>query len=409
MIPLTPESRSSNENFISLPTPSSSIQWDWLNQLQLTTSKGTVMHEAGTSLSCTVLNAGKWENRIAFIKKVVEDAVLNCPKDEPFVFVSLGSNRSLIEFLIGKALIENGFREISFFLIDPAYIFSEPAELQSMKKALSDFRTHIGSVYSATWNEPFPENQIHELSSAQDISKYFPPYANVTVIESLPPYTQSLNYIKKWKLELKPEEVFIGSLFVPPDQANAVAFLPKTCIEKCRMQGIKFDGFNGLPVVVFQSPSSQSYYCLDWGCKIQTDGSYLVSFFGAEGYCSGFPISAQDELALPSGDVISFDQWIPMTQRALEDMLSKHIEALKQDNPQKKLSQSEKSTLLEKVKQTLSDYIPDMEFFYLADYGADRTEMLSFLSSHASHHYRKVFALIADGDDSYAITENQIQ
>jgi hypothetical protein len=414
MIPLPLRNDTSNENFISLPAQSSSVQWDWLDELPLTPSigRGTTMDGdatsitlKGTDLSCISVKAGKWENRVAFIKKVVEDALLNCPKDEPFALVSLGSSRLLTEFLIGKALIENGFCKISFFLIDPGYIFSEPVELQSIEKVLSDFRTQIGSVYSATWKEPFPEKQIHFLARAQNISTYFPTRGNVIVIESLPPYTQPLNYIKKWGLEQKPEDFLIGSRFVPPDQANAIAFLPKTCIKHYRKQG---GTLSTLPTVVFQSQPSKSYYCLDWGCKIQTDGSYLVNFFGAEGFYSSLGISAQQKMALPNGDVISLDQWTPTTQRALENVLNKHIEALKQDNPLNELSQNEKSALLEKVKQTLADHMRDIEFFYLADYGVDRTEMLSFLSSHASHHYRKVFGLIADGEDACAITESNI-
>src|SRR5690348_6218485 len=61
-----------------------------------------------TALSCsTHTSAGQWSCRRAFINEVLTDLFQNCPKDQPLAFVSIGSDLLLMEYILGKALIES--------------------------------------------------------------------------------------------------------------------------------------------------------------------------------------------------------------------------------------------------------------------------------------------------------------
>ena len=53
--------------------------------------------------------------------------------------------------------------------------------------------------------------------------------------------------------------------------------------------------------------------------------------------------------------------------------------------------------------------MPGVSCFFSADYVLDYAEALTFISSHAGHHYRKVFSLKADVETGYKITVDEIK
>jgi hypothetical protein len=391
-----------------------SLKWSQFDlresQSQGSIIKGTVENTLlkGTDLSCTTNSeAGQWKNRKIFMEKVSANIIAECPKDEPLVLISLGADRLLIEYILGKILIENGFREISFFLVDPSYVFSEGENQKAINDVLKDFRTGIESIYLNTHKEHFAKERIRYLSRSQNIAKYFPPNSNVAVIESLPPYAELIKDMQKYKVpEKKPEDLLVGGRIVPLSHANAVAFIPNQYAEQLNRSGAKLK--DSLPLALFKSAQSKTYFCIDWGCKIQADGTYRLSFSGEEHYFESLGVPKDQRVELATGEIVTVDQWIPIIKKSIEHMLFKQIEDITGGTVQKQLSQKNITVLLEKVKQIAMRYMPGLNCFFLADYVLDRAEAMTFVSSHASLNYRKVFKLIADVDTSYKVTVDDL-
>lgn len=395
-----------------------SLNWQWLEDLPLNKKTGigliistevSYMSLTNTQFSCSLSTlAGAWENRLVFIKKIVEDIVKRCPKDEEVAIVSLGSGHLLIEYIIGKALIENDFQKISLFLIDPVYRFqSNQKEAENTKELFKEFRERIGSSYSDKWNEPFPKERIHYLSRAQNVEKYFVDNSNVVLLESLPPYGQIKNTMKKYNLlDLKPEEFFMGSLFVPAEHANAIAFLPSELKKTYLKVGATFN--DSLPLVAFKNMKSNSNYCIDWGCKIYPNGKFFLNFFGGRDYYQSKGLSDDLSIVLPNGKEIISNQLIPSLKEIIEIALQQKIDLLKKGDPEKMLSQTEIMGLLTLVKEELYKFNFRCESFFLADYAIDRSGLVSFLSAKAGHHYRKAFSLTADPYTIYKIDETTL-
>lgn len=215
---------------------------NWLDNLSIRQEKGngTIIREEvtaaclnGTPFYCTNdSDAGKWEHRITFIKEVITDVLDNCPKDQPLVFVSLGSAKLLMEFLTAKALIENNFEDIYFYLIDPSYVFGTSKNLEVSRTLRLKFIELTKAAYFDKWKKMLPEGNLKFLSRAQNLSKYFPKGANVVLIESLPPYAEIVKGIKVNKqirqIDRKPKEYFAGSKFVDQPHANSLAFFQRT-------------------------------------------------------------------------------------------------------------------------------------------------------------------------------------
>ncbi len=251
-----------------------------------------------------------------------------------------------------------------------------------------------------------PKDRIRYFSRATNVSKYPLNLANIVLIECLPPCGELIKALKRDKLpERRLNEYFMGSKFVQPEHANSIAFLPDVCEEQYRNQGVTLAPFSSLPYIAFQKDSSQPKYCIDWGCKIYTDGSFFLKFFGAEGFCAALPFSPTQKIQLNNEKSVIFSQWFPTIEQNIRDFLENEILSMQQHNPQKKLVQSEKTALLQKVKEIFNTLFIGAKDFYMADYSIDRAEMLEFLVENAGHHYRKAFSLFADAENSYAITE----
>ncbi len=366
------------------------------------TVKNTVLH--GTQLSCTCeTEAGQWKNRKIFIQNILADIVGQCPKDENLVLISLGSDRLLTEYILGKTLIENGFCKISFFLVDPTYVSSSPDNLNSMRQVLNDFRTNIESVFLRKNKEHLSKDKIRFLSRCQNITKYFTAGAHVVVIESLPPYAELIKDMQKSQVPVKsPQDLIMGSHLVQSNQANTIAFVPKQYIKTMQESGANLT--DSLPLAIFKCEQSNFY--LDWGCKIMPNGNYSLSFTGEESYLKSYGIS-QDRIQLVTGENIEAKEWIPGIRNRIETKLSMEIESLKRQNSQELLSQKDLTMLLEKVKEVAILHLP-VSCFFSADYVLDREVAMLFLSTNAGHHYRKTFSLMADADTGYKISVKEI-
>jgi hypothetical protein len=308
-----------------------------------------------------------------------------------------------MECLLGVSLIKKGYRQISFLLIDPNYVFSSPEELRNINQVFKDFRNQITDAYLNTFKEHFAAENIRFLSRAQNISKYFSKGSNVAVVECLPPYAENIKDIQKNKaLEKKPEELLGGSRIIPSNFANAIAFIPSTYIEELKKHGTQFTNF--LPTAIFCHEQKNFY--IDWGCKIFSDGNYHVSFTQAEHYLASLGIAPEQPIALDTKERIQAKDWVPKIRDEVEKMLAEEITKIKETKAV--LSQEEISRLLKKSEEIATKYMSKISAFYSADYSLDRSDAMSFLSKEASHHFRKAFLLKADASATYKIHEESI-
>lgn len=411
-----PISKSAQFNVGKQELPSSGtgyVKWKDFN-LKVVKSSGTIVEGTlesqllqGTQLSCTIdTEAGQWKNRKIFIESILADVIKQCPKDENLVLISAGSDRLLMEYILGKTLIENGFSQISFFLVDPVYAFSSAENLKAIKQVLKDFQENIGSIFFKTNNEHFASNErIRFLSRMQNMKKYFPPGANVLVIESLPPYGENIKDMQKSQVPVKdPKDLITGSRLVPPSHANTVGFIPKQYVEQLKKAGAKLT--ETLPLSMFKHKGQANFY-FDWGCKIKPDGTYSLSFSGHEYYLKSLGVEIK-RIALPTGEEVDAEQWIPTIEKKIESMLSEQIDSIKGDSPGKQLSQEDVKVLLEKVKEVMTLFMPSIGCFFSADYALDFDEGMAYLSTNAGHHYRKSFSLMADAYSDYNISVKEI-
>lgn len=316
--------------------------------------------------------AGAWKHREAFLEKTVGDIVANCPRGEKLVVISLGSSRLLMEYLIGKALIAQGFEDISFLLIDPLYVCAQGEE-KNLQVLLKQFRGLIEQDYTAAFKRVFPRENIKYLSSARKVETYFPQGAYVALIQSLPPYGADLARLKQCHILDKKREDLLEGMVVPATHANAIAFFPKVMIPEIAKKGVVVG--DTLPDGIFSSSKTRAYHYFRWGCRLQSSGACHLIFSGGE-ECLGTNNEEITGAQLASGvrDVV---------EKAIGEELSRGY-----------LTQAQMTALLEKVYKVAMDYFPgQLEGFFLADYVADQEDLFSFLSFHAGHPYRKVFTL----------------
>lgn len=365
-----------------------------------------------TNLQCTTCTeAGKWENRMIFIKQLLTDLISHCPKDEPLVLISLGSNHLLMEYILGKGLIENGFQKLSFFLVDPRYKFGNEEELQFVKSAFADFEKKINADYHKKYKEKFPKENIHYLSRAQNVGKYISNHPNVVVVESLPQYGETIKLTKQYNLLEKSPENLISEcgLIVPPDHANAIQFVPVQQVKFLEQSGAKFTYC--LPLAISQldsklQPDRSKYYAVDWGCKIYSDGTFNLTFYGEKEFLQSLGISGDTKIKMNSGQIVIAKDWVLTIKASIESLLLKEVKLIKENGP---LLQEHLTSLLQKAKEIVLKEMPSAQCYFIADCVIDRAEMMSFLSSNVSYHYRKKFTLEADLESSYKITVEEVK
>lgn len=361
-------------------------------------------------LNCTVsTDAAKWGNRVVFIERIVSDIFAHCPKDEELFIVSLGSNQLLLEYLIGKTLIEGGYN-ITFLMVDPGYLAAR--ENFSKLPYLKDFKIQIASVYENEHKVPFVEDKIKFLSRAPNIQKYFKENANVIVIESLPPYSEMIKEMKKYKIETKKEDLLRGSRIVTIDQANAVSFVPAQSVKAWKEKGT--DTSEWLPLSIHKLDASSPYinhfalpdFIIDWGCKIYNDGSYKTNFMGAPIYFASSTENDGQPLSFEKVKLLS--QWTFELNAGIGKMIDSRVNEIKAENPNIKLSQENVTDLLRRISEIAKTSLPFLDCFYMADYIVDCKEAMDYLASKAGHHYRKTFQFLAHPDTVYEIVEKII-
>lgn len=368
-----------------------SCHLDFIKHLDLYESASEIsgMHDnhlvlRGTSICCTIAReAGKWENRLKYIEKVIKDIVANCKPEEELALIPLGADGLLCEFIIGRGLIENGFAKLSFFLIDPVYKFSSEEEKNSLRRVREDFNTAFSTSYFNTFRREFDKKRIHYLSRAQNVETYLTFPANIALLECLPPYGESLKDLRACTAKkINPNDFFAGDYVVPAAEANAVAFVPLEVFEKLQIEG----GFSrGMPLAVFQS-ASNTYYYINWGCKLQVaKGTYRLLFSCEKEWIHSIGGEEGDKIKLPTGETIPIERWIPLIREKLEQVLSQRV-----------ISPETRGPLLETLKKVIGLYLREVQCFFLADYTTDREEMLSILAAKPTLSYRKQFTLIAD-------------
>lgn len=376
---------------------SSQVDLSWIDKLELksqelqcrqfTGTKLSVKSLSGSSLSFTDdVEAKKWKERVSFIKSVVNDVIQKCPKDAPLTLISLGSDRLLIEHVISKALLENGFKDLSVFLVDPIYVHSDSGEKKSLEKVMKEFRSGMESLNK----DKYDPKQIKFLSSAKNVKKYFQK-SNVVAIECFPPHGQVISTINQhFRCEVKPDDLMVGGYLVKPTHANAIAFIPNQVVEIINKSSPIQDT---LPLAILQNSITKSNFYLDWGCKILSDWTYRFTFKGADDLFSIMGLDKNRPIKLSNGSTVKIGEWIPTIKKSIEKVLDENIAKLKTEG---EMSQEQKSMLLEKVKTTADFLFPGLHSYFLADYKLERDEMVSFLSTNSKSDYRKIFTHIPD-------------
>lgn len=317
----------------------------------------------GTSLSCREDNdVAKWENRQAFLERILAETLAQCPKADPLAIVSLGSERLLSEAILGRELMKRGFKDISFLMVDPSYFYSAPEHLSDLKKACQDFRQYLG----------VEESKIEFLSRAQNAQKYFREGANVVFIESLPPYSQIIAEIKKCGLpDVSPADLFVGGKVVPETEANAVAFIPDGYYSTVVEMGAKL---TDIPICIFRDSVAKKNFYIDWGCKIRPDGTVYTKFSDSDLYLASLGVPTTRSFRLVTGDTVPILEWIPRVQKAVEA-------ALKEMQSDK--AQTTNADLLKKAQTVAVQHITGLHALFLADYTTDCTQLLGFLAEKA--------------------------
>jgi hypothetical protein len=350
--------------------------------------KTTLLRLKDTQISCFIKDkyntpAVTFNSRFEFLQKITTEVTHGCQKkEEAIAVIFLGSLFLLTEFLISKSLIEEGYSNLHIFLVDPAYRYNKGPDGVGMTKARNEFRKQIENAYFTKYKRAFPKDHLHFLSRAQVVEKYFPAnHPHVLVIESLPDHAFQQYCQEKDNIpSAKPHEMFCHSQIVPQEDANAVAFMPTDVKET--FSGFSFD--NSIPSTLYSIP--HSFEC---GCKIDSHGSVSIHFFGFADYLklrSKYPV-----------EIIS--QLISNIQTTITQKMQTEIQNLRKDSPQRLLTQDEKSRLLALFQKLLNEIKPQelsLEFFFMADYDTDRSDLLSYLSSNAGHHFRKNMVLASD-------------
>jgi hypothetical protein len=390
-------------------TFSNPLDWKWLDELPIKAIHAnlakeiTLMNIENTFLSfCISTPAETTENRLDFIKKIVGDIHQKCSKNEEIVLISMGCDHLLMEYLIGRALIENGYQKISFQLIEPTFRFTTlpPKHVQKVR---DEFNKWIGKAYAVKWNQPLPKDSIHYSPRAESVKNHFKNSPNVAFIECFPPTTVLKNSMT-CHIAIKPEELFTGSTFVPYEQANAITFIPKALVQQYKQAGIKLD--HSLPFIGFKNAQGVTS-CVDWGCKIYPDGKFFLNFFGAQDYYGEMSLG-NFNVTFPDGKRVPFNQLMKELKDLIEKTLKIKIDILKTDHPDRKLSQAEITTLLLSVTEQVADLELGWSIFFTADYAVDRSGLVEFLSKNASQHYRKAFSLEANPQNVFKITETTL-
>ncbi len=157
-----------------------SLDWSWIEALPLR-EESSKKYLSSTKLSCAICpEEGSWENRLTFLKHIVGDVVQNCSKTHPLAIVFLKSGNLLMEFMLGKALFENGYRNVTFFPIDSQYKTNPVYH----KTLFCDFRKALGTAYTEKHNEPCSEFMVRHVTSVDWIISHFPNTCpNLLVVE----------------------------------------------------------------------------------------------------------------------------------------------------------------------------------------------------------------------------------
>lgn len=392
------------------PSVSSQVKWSELTFQEAQNHEMALLkYLKGTNLFCTIsMEGGQWDYRKKFIDAVAADIIANCPKDEPLVLVSLGADRLLMEYILGKTLIENGFHQISFYLVDPAYLLSSDSIKEELEMVRNQFRALIEVVYLKSCGKILSKEEVRFFSRGINIQKYFPKGANVALIESYPPYQKTVKDLNAYQVEQKlPEDLMAGGYIVEVKDANAVAFMPASHLsiyeKNCKLYG-------GLPTALL--PLGSDHYLLDWGCKIRSDGSYRLSFSAEKEYprfiAENVNKPLETKIEIVKGIAVQIQEWVSVTQEAIKKDLDQQMAMIKKIRPGQSLSQSNITELLKRIVAIASKYMPGIGSFYTADYSMDREEVLSFLAFHAGHHYRRTFLLMADFKEDFRMTTPEI-
>jgi hypothetical protein len=375
---------STNQNF----------NWNWINALPLQQRErihprnGMREQEKyleGSALSCDISpEVGSWENRKIFLETMGNRVMQHCKQHEKLVIVSLGSNMLLMEYLFALWLFQKGYDNVFFFQIDSSYRFFPDAA----KVLLSDFRNKMSDAYQNTFHTPLPVERIHNFTNVSKVSKYteiFNEKPHVLLMECMPP--DAVKFGPELRYEGK--RVFVGSGRVPREEANTVVFLPDVMANIFEEQGQEVACWPIFPVNI---SSKGGGFLLNWGCKIYDDGKFLVTFSGSQEIYKDKPESADffKDIEFKLG------QWF-----------KEQIAIIRQDTPKRRLTQAEKTLLLESAVLQVSVFL-QMTPYYLTDYEIDRTTLRSFLSEHAGNQFRHNMVMKLGENNECEILENSI-
>ncbi len=402
----------------AISTSAQALNLDWLKTLPIQHHECpnehngkhiSTYHLQNSRIGCSTSTlAGKWEYRLEFVRHVLKQTIQNYPPKEPLALISIGSNYLMMEYLVARGLIEHGFQQLYVFPVDPDYLCDDTTVDTYYTQLFHDFRNQMEQVHQTKWLSPLPIEKLHFFSRAQNVAPYLQKHtrnANVLVLQCLPPYGEFIKGINQHKLPPQHEKDFIiGGGIVPDTKANAITFLPQSIIKEYRDNGFNIESLPSLPIPFFKYANTFTY--LDWGCKIYSNGEFLIKFTGGQEHLLSKSIAPTHSFTLADGQTILSKDLFTKIQNVATEALKEEITRLKEDNPKLCLTQAQKTALLHRVKDIFSRYYGKFSSIYSCEYAVDCSDMLEALKDCTGPH-RKSYALYTENHSSIVIKETE--
>ncbi|MCX6987583.1 MAG: zinc finger MYND domain-containing protein [Chlamydiae bacterium] len=306
-------------------------------------------------------SGGTWPARQELLDSILEHILKRHPRAQPLSLISLGSADLLMEFLLAKQLMIEGYNDIEYLFVDPAYKFSSDKDIKGLIKQCKD---GLSQVYETRNGSKLADTAIRFLSRAQNACKHIGDRA-VIIMESLPPYAKpNSDLVIQGLPQCASQRMIAGGFIVK--QSNPIMNSFALLFDHGKHAGKLAEQIRTLPVIplmVWQG--SEGKYHWDCGVKVYADGSYDIQMDGVE---ENFNSELRDAV-----------------RYAFEKYLVQSIGDIKKIDPDRDLSDAEVSKIikglgdLEAVKAIQKSRPDQYSVLYGIDYMADRRDMLSGL------------------------------
>ncbi|NDE82114.1 MAG: zinc finger MYND domain-containing protein [Chlamydiia bacterium] len=308
-------------------------------------------------------SGGSWPARQELLDSILEHILKSHPRAQPLSLISLGSADLLMEFLLAKQLMIEGYNDIEYLFVDPAYKFRPDKDIKGLIK---QFKDGLSQVYETSNGSKLPDTAIRFLSRAQNACKHIGDRA-VIIMESLPPYAKpNADLVSQGLAECESEKIIAGGFIVGksnPVMNSFALFFDHGRHADQLVQEIR--RLSVIPLIIWGD--SEGNYHWDCGVKVYRDGSYDIQMDGFE---ENFNAEVRYRV-----------------HQEFEKYLVQSIGAIRKTDPDRDLSEAEVSKIIKDLGdlgavKVIQESRPDQySVLYGLDYMADRKDMLSGLFS----------------------------